>query len=166
MGSVECTALATGPLIAGAIAHAANWRLCFYICIPITVFIMITVFLCVGDIRISEYQGLSGKEKRQRMDLPGSAVILMAAPCLVLGLEWAGTTYAWANWRIILLFTLAGMLSLVFIYAEYRAGDNGIVPLKMVRRRTVALSGIVVFCNVGALSVIAYYVSWPLNACL
>lgn len=79
--------------------------------------------------------------------------------CLVMDLQWAGTTYPWASWRIILLLTLAAVLLAVFLIVEYRAGDKSMVSLKMLRQRSVAFASIIVFCNFAHLSVIAYYVS-------
>jgi hypothetical protein len=79
--------------------------------------------------------------------------------CLVLGLQWAGTAYPWANWRIILLLAIAAMLFAIFLILQHRAGDESMVPLKMLRQRSVAFASLITFCNFAHLSVIAYYVS-------
>jgi predicted MFS family arabinose efflux permease len=77
--------------------------------------------------------------------------------CLVLALQWAGTVYSWANWRIILLLAMAFVLLAIFVVVEHRAGDNSMVPLKMLRQRTVAFASLITFCNFATLWVLAYY---------
>lgn len=155
---MESIALALGPLISGAIAHASHWRVSFYIIIPVGVACVISVFLFVHNLQRPENADLSGKEKMRRLDLMGFAVYVPAMVCLILGLQWAGSEYAWGNWRIILLLVLAAVLGAVFLILEHRAGDDSMIPLNMLRQRTVALSSAYTFCNSAGLFIIAYYV--------
>lgn len=120
---------------------------------------MVVFFFCVRDLRRPEHADLSRKEKFKRIDSIGLPLNIVFTLCLVLGLQWAGTEYQWSNWRIILLLVLAAVFFGFFLYAEWKAGDKAMVPLKMLSRRTVAFANINQFCNVGGLSVIAYYVS-------
>lgn len=98
-------------------------------------------------------------ERLKRVDWAGFATELPMTVCLVLSLQWAGTLYAWSNWRIILLLAITGVLLVVFFAAEYRAGDNSMVSLKMLRQRTVAFASVITFCNFAALWAISFYVS-------
>lgn len=159
VGSIECIALAFGPLVSGTIAHYLTWRVSFYIIIPVSVAIIITVFMSVEDIRQSQNAHISSKGVLGRIDVAGFVINLPMTLCLVLGLQWAGTVYSWADWRIILLLTISGGLLLIFLAVEYKAGDNSMVPLKMLCQRSVAFSSLITFCNFAHLSVIAYYVS-------
>ena len=158
-GGVECIALALGPFISGAIAHYSTWRVSFYILIPMGVGIFVLVFLGMGDLRRSENAHLSAMDGMKRIDWPGFAVSLPMTLCFILGLQWAGGVYSWSNWRIILLLTLAGVFLVAFLVLEHRAGDRSMVPLKMLRQRTVLLSSVITFCNFAHLALIAYYVS-------
>lgn len=158
-GGVECIALASGPFISGSIAHYSTWRVSFYIIIPISVAIIVMVFLSIGHIRRPENAHLSSKDGLKRIDWAGFAINVPMTLCLVLALEWAGTAYSWANWRIILLLAIAAVLLAIFLMVEYRAGDDSMVPLKMLRQRSVAFASLITFCNFAHLSVIAYYVS-------
>lgn len=157
-GGMESIALALGPIISGAIAHASNWRVSFYIIIPVGVASIVSVFLFVHNLRRPENEGLDNKEKIRRLDLAGFVLYVPAMTCLILGLQWAGSEYAWASWRIILLLVLAGVLMLLFLFQEQRAGDDGMFPLRMLRQRTVAVASAYTFCNSAALFVVAYYV--------
>lgn len=164
-GSVECTALAFGPLISGTIAHYSTWRICFYLIIPIGVAVIVTIFFGIDPLRKTENAHLNRREKLERIDLIGFAISVPMSLCWVLGLQWAGTAYRWSNWRIILLLALAIVLLAIFLMAERRASEHGMIPLKMLRQRSVALASVITFSNFAALSIISYYVccEWSLT---
>jgi MFS family permease len=157
-GGMESVALALGPIISGAVAHASNWRVSFYIIIPVGVACILSVFFFVHNLQRPEKADLDNKEKLRRLDLLGFAIYVPTIVCLILGLQWGGSEYAWGNWRIVLLLVLAGILLILFLTQEIRAGDDGMFPLSMLRQRTAALSSAYTFCNSAALFVVAYYV--------
>jgi MFS family permease len=157
-GGVECSALALGPFVSGSIANYTTWRVSFYLIIPVCVAIIVIVFFSIGNLRRSENAHLNSKDGLKRIDWAGFVINVPMTLCLVLGLQWAGTTYAWADWRIILLLVLAGVLLAIFLFVEHRAGDESMVPLKMLRQRSVAFASLITFCNFAHLAVISYYV--------
>lgn len=57
------------------------------------------------------------------------------------------------------MLVLAGGLLVTFLAMERRAGERGMVPLGVVRERSVACAAVVTFCNTGQLCLLAYYVS-------
>ena len=59
------------------------------------------------------------------------------------------------------LLTLAGILALVFLYSQYRAGDNVMFPLRLLCQRSGALGAIFTFCMSAILFVVGYYMSEP-----
>lgn len=152
-------ALAFGPVISGAVARYSKWRISFYIIIPVGVAVILSVFFFVHNIQRPENASLSNREKLKRLDIPGFAIFVPCAISVILALEWAGTEYSWNNWRIILLWAVAGVLLLVFFGVEYRTGDDSMFPLKLMCQRSVALGAMFTFCNSAALFVTAYYVS-------
>lgn len=158
-GGIESIALSAGPLISGAIAHASNWRLSFYIIIPVGVACILSTHFFVHNLQRPENAHLKNTEKLRRLDLTGFAFYVPMMVCLILGLQWAGTEYAWDSWMIILLLILTGVLLIVFLVTEYRAGEQSMFPLTMLRQRSTALSSAFTFCNSAALFVVAYYVS-------
>lgn len=159
-GGIECIALAFGPLISGAVARYSEWRISFYIIIPVGVAVMLSVFFFVRNIQRPENANLPGREKLKRLDVPGFVAFVPLAISVILALEWAGSAYIWSNWRVILLWALVGVLALVFLGVEYRTGDESMFPLSLVQRRSVAFGALFTFCDSGALFVIAYYVSF------
>lgn len=158
-GGVECIALAFGPVISGAVARYSEWRISFYIIIPVGVAVILSVFFFAHNIQRPEHADLPSKEKLKRLDIPGFAAFVPLVISVILALEWAGPDYAWNNWRIILLLTLTGVLLLVFLAVEYRTGEDSMFPLKLMCQRSVAFSALFTFCNSAALFVTAYYVS-------
>lgn len=158
-GAVETAALAFGPLISGTVAHYSTWRVSFYVMIPFGVMTMLVFFFAVGDIRRPATESRRSEGRLKRIDWAGFAVNVPMALCLVLALQWGGNLYAWSNWRVILLLVLAGLLLPSFLFLEHRAGDGSLVPLKMLRQRTVACASLITFCNFAHLCLLAYYVS-------
>lgn len=158
-GGMECIALAFGPVISGAVAHYSEWRISFYIIIPVGVAVILSVFFFVHNIQRPEHIGLRNKEKLERLDVMGFLSFVPLAISVILALEWAGTEYTWNNWRVILLWVLTGVLLLVFLGVEYRAGKDSMFPLKLMCQRSVAFGAMFTFCNSAALFVTAYYVS-------
>ncbi|KAJ6115716.1 hypothetical protein N7523_006133 [Penicillium sp. IBT 18751x] len=156
-GGMECMALAFGPVISGAVARYSKWRISFYIIIPVGVAVILSVFFFVHNIERPEHASLSNKEKLKRLDVPGFAIFVPWAISVILVLGWAGTEYPWNDWRIILLWSVAGVLLLVFLQVEYRTGDDSMFPLKLLCQRSVAFSSMFTFCNSAALFVTAYY---------
>ncbi|KAJ6088810.1 hypothetical protein N7486_010071 [Penicillium sp. IBT 16267x] len=163
-GGVECIALSFGPFISGIIAHYSTWRVSFYIIIPIGVLIIALVFFSVGHIRRRKNAHINSKDGLKRIDWIGFAINVPMTLSLVLGLQWAGVTFSWANWRIILLLVLAALLLAIFLIVEHRAGDDSMVPLNMLRQRSVALASLITFCNFSHLAVIAYYLPFYFQA--
>lgn len=158
-GGMECIALAFGPVISGAVARYSEWRISFYIIIPVGVAVILSVFFFVHDIQRPGHVDLPSKEKLKRLDAMGFAVFVPLAISVILALEWAGTEYTWNNWRVILLWALAGILLFVFLGVEYQTGEDSMFPLKLMCQRSVAFGAMFTFCNSAALFVTAYYVS-------
>ena len=158
-GGLECTALAVGPLLSGTISQYSSWRVAFYIIIPVCVANAIAVFFFVNNIQRPEKADLSPREKFQQLDSVGFFFFVPMTVSIILGLQWGGIVYDWGNARTIVLLASAGILALVFLYSQYRAGDNGMFPLQLLSQRSVALGAIFTFCMSACLFVAGYYVS-------
>ncbi|KAJ5232831.1 hypothetical protein N7468_005787 [Penicillium chermesinum] len=157
-GAVECAALAFGPLISGSIAHADSWRVNFWAIVGLGSAVALGVSVSVGHLRQNANDDqLSVGQRLKRLDWYGLATELPMTICLILGLQWAGTTYAWSNWRIILLLTMTGVLALLFLVVEHTGGSNSMISLPILRRRNVAFSCVVGFCNFAALWIFTNY---------
>jgi predicted MFS family arabinose efflux permease len=78
--------------------------------------------------------------------------------CLLLALQWGGTTYAWNSWRVMLCLVLFACLLLVWLYVQYRQGEKGALPLRIVRQRSIRSAMLFTFGINGSMFIIVYYV--------
>lgn len=96
-------------------------------------------------------------QRVMRFDPFGTIVFMPGIICLLLALQWGGTTYAWSSWRIILLFCLFGVLILLFVFFQWRQQDLATVPPRIFLKRSVWSSGFFILCIGGAFLGSAYY---------
>jgi hypothetical protein len=96
------------------------------------------------------------RQKLQHMDFAGLVIFLGLVTCLLLALTWGGETYAWHDSRIIGLFIGFGLLTIVFCYWLVRRGDTGLIPLRVLRQRSIAV-GALVLAGFGVISVVYGY---------
>jgi hypothetical protein len=96
------------------------------------------------------------RQKLVAFDWPGTAALLPAIICLLLALQWGGNKYAWNSSRIIGLFVGFGLLAIVFIYVQFRRGDDATLPFRIMSQRSLAF-GCAVSLGVGSLFFIMVY---------
>ena len=104
-----------------------------------------------------DQQGFGWREKLKQLDPIGNLVFFPGVLCLVLALQWGGTTYSWKDARIIVLLVLCAILVAIFIGIQVRKGDSGTVPPRIVKQRSIWASIIFIFFNGAALMVLMYY---------
>ncbi|EAU36749.1 predicted protein [Aspergillus terreus NIH2624] len=128
----------------------------FYINLPIgaVVIVVLLQFLHVPNTVPVE---ASSKTLFQHMDPLGVVTFLPAIVCLLLALQWGGTTFPWANGRIIALFVLAGVLLIAFLAIQRKRQDNAMVPPRIITMHPVAFSSLFMTLFAGAYFTIIYY---------
>lgn len=86
---------------------------------------------------------MTTKEKLKQIDLLGAFLLICAIVCLLLALQWGGTTYPWSNskvWGCLLGF---GLLISIFIALQIKLGDRATLPPRiLVKNRTVLVSAL------------------------
>lgn len=142
-------------------AEHVTWRLCFYINLPIGLITAtyLLLFFHSKARAMGESHPLTRSEKLRELDLAGLFTFLPALICLLLALQWAGSTYAWGNARIIVLFIVAGLCAIAFVAIQIWKGDRATIPPSMVKIRTVWSGATYVFFLGGAYIVITYYIA-------
>lgn len=96
-------------------------------------------------------------ERISDLDLIGASILVPAIVCVLLALEWGGSTYPWNNSRIIGLFVAFGCLALLFIYSQIKLGDRATLPIRILSQRTVAATSCFSALFGGAFFVLIFY---------
>ncbi|MCJ1357739.1 MAG: hypothetical protein MMC33_007735 [Icmadophila ericetorum] len=136
VGAIFAVASVAGPLLGGAFTDSkATWRWCFYINLPLGAIILSVLILILKPKPVSNPTTL--RQKIGRLDPLGTLFFLPGIICLLLALQWGGTTYAWSSGRIIALFVLFGLLITTFICIQIRQQENATIPPRIFAYRNV-----------------------------
>ncbi|KAI8320772.1 MFS general substrate transporter [Martensiomyces pterosporus] len=131
-------ASAIAPVIGGAIVQKSNWRLIFWINLPIC---LVALLLVLAVMRLPRPQGSLG-EKARKIDILGTLVFLAGTIPLLLALSWGGREYKWAS-PLVLGCLISGCLLLgVFVFVEWKVPREPIIPSRLLVVRNVSLSAI------------------------
>jgi EmrB/QacA subfamily drug resistance transporter len=134
-GAVFGAASIAGPLLGGFFTDHLSWHWVFYVNIPIGLFALVVTSAVLTN---------SASQIKPKIDYLGSLVLTGAAGSLVLLTTWGGSQYAWGSPTILLLGVAVAVLLAAFVIVERRA-DEPVIPLRLFRGRTFALSSALSF---------------------
>ncbi|KAI0188247.1 putative multidrug resistance protein fnx1, partial [Astrocystis sublimbata] len=112
-------AFLVGPIIGGGIASNVTWRWIFIINIPLCALALILAVLFIpkefpyrshSESRSTSYKTLLARSTIQRIDTPGTILILLATLTLVAALQEAGQQFPWKSAYVITLLVISGFL--------------------------------------------------------
>ena len=153
--AVFALATVAGPLLGGVLVDQVSWRWVFYVNLPLGL-----AALAVLQLRLPAAEGHGA---RGPLDAGGAALLATATIALMLACVWGGDRYGWFSAPILGLLGAAALLALGFVARERRAADP-VVPLELLRTRTVAVVSAGLFLTTAALFAINVFVPLFLQA--
>lgn len=92
-----------------------------------------------------------------KLDLFGFGIFLPSAIMFFLALQFGGNQFSWSSPTVISLFVAAGVTFALFLVWEWRAGDEGMLPFSIMRKKIVWSCCITRFFYMGDVMVVSYY---------
>ncbi|KAF5243652.1 hypothetical protein FAUST_2735 [Fusarium austroamericanum] len=156
-GMVFGVSSVVGPLIGGAFTQHATWRWCFYMNLPVGAVASIFLFF-FHTLSEKKREPVPALEHITRLDPLGTFFFMPSMVCLILALQWGGSTYAWGSWRLILLFVVFGVTLIAFAVVQIKMPKTATIPAKVITQRTMlACAWVSIFAG-GSMMVAVYYV--------
>jgi hypothetical protein len=173
---------AVGPVIGGYLADE-GWRYLFVLPVGVSVLAIILIFVCMRKELVRGRASAAAGESRRMgyisglriIDWPGMIMFILGVGCIVLAIQWGGTSYSWASAAVIAPLIVGGVLWIAFFFYEYLLGPGRfaarlfskqipMIPSTLFRKKDTSLLMVINFSAgislVSAFYFISYY--WQL----
>lgn len=93
----------------------------------------------------------------KRLDPLGMSLLGPSIVCLLLALQWGGSTYAWNNARIIALFVIFGVLFLGFVAVQIWKPETATIPARIIKQRSIISTAVYILSVYSTMMLLIYY---------
>ncbi|MEU0002922.1 MDR family MFS transporter [Streptomyces sp. NPDC006314] len=131
--TVMAVGVVGGPLVGGLVTGHLGWRWAFYVNLPLGIVALVWVQLML---RLPA----QAPKTRPRIDWAGIVALTLTIGAVVLAATWAGTTYAWTSWQILVLWALGVLGAAAFVAVERRAPEPLLPPRVFTGHRNFPLA--------------------------
>ena len=101
---------------------------------------------------------LSPKQKILQLDPLGTLFLLPCLICLLLALQWGGSSLAWSSSKIIALLVLFGLLLTAFINVQIFKQATAQIPAAIIRNRSMLAGSFFIFNLAAGMMIMVYYI--------
>jgi len=122
-GGVAGLAIATGPLVGGAVVQGLSWQSIFWLNVPLGILL----------IPLARWRLVDSRGPAARLDLPGVLLASTGLFGVVLGLV-RGNTLGWSSPYVLTALTAGAALVVAFVRWEQRAAQP-MLPMRLFRSR-------------------------------
>jgi EmrB/QacA subfamily drug resistance transporter len=150
--AVTGIAVASGPIVGGAIVQGIDWSWIFWVNVPIGLLAIPLVLT-----RIDESYG-----RRVALDVPGVALITGTALGVVWGLV-RGNSVGWGSAEVLGSLAAGALLGVAFVRWELRAREP-MLPMSFFRSRTFTAGNAAIFFVLGSLFADVFFFAQLLQA--
>ena len=145
--AVTGLAVASGPLVGGAVVNGLDWSWIFWLNVPIG--------LIAAPLVLTRMRESYGPDSA--LDLPGLGLISAAAFGIVWGLV-RGNSVGWGSLEVIASLLVGSLLVAAFIAWERRT-THPMIPISFFRSRAFAAGNLAIFTVMGSLFAEVYFFS-------
>lgn len=135
---------------------------CFWINLPAGAVVIAFVTVCMprdlGRATLKP-EKMGWWQNFRRLNPVGSTIFIVSVSCLVLALQWSGSSGNWREPRTIATLTAFAVSMVGWVVLQYTQGDDAIVPWRVAKQRTVAGASLYTFFGQVAFTVVIYWLA-------